>query len=313
MNAQELASGELLLELVDAANRGLQAPLVGDEPDVVAVRLREADLGPVEQDHALAAEADDAGRSGHQVLSGVALDGVAVFESEDRQRPDGLVAEEDRAQRDPAGLAAEPGHDLRRADPPAVETSLLRGMAGEAPEVDSRMPPHRGVEGRHPRGDAEEEAGLLVGDDDLAAGVQGGEALSGPRTGLGEGRGQLGAAVAGALAQDRARAADGLGQPLGCLRRKVGAPGRDVEDRHGIAGHRRPERPRRHRPTRRSPCTSARVRGSAPLRGPRAPCPSRSSPSPTPTSTTTAPCCSPARGAASPYRPGRSGCDPRRR
>ena len=100
------------------------------------------------------------------------------------------------------------------------------------------MPAHRGVECRHTRRDAEEQAGLLVGDDDLAAGVQGGEGLSRPRAGLGEGGGQFGAGVVGPLAQDRARAAHRLGQPLGCLRRKVGAPGRDVEHRHGIAGHR---------------------------------------------------------------------------
>ena len=62
VDAQELAAGELLLELVDAADGGLQAPFVGDEPDVVAVRLREADLGAVQQDHALAAHADDARR-----------------------------------------------------------------------------------------------------------------------------------------------------------------------------------------------------------------------------------------------------------
>ena len=62
MDAHELASGELLLELVDAMNRGLEASLVGDEPDVVAVRLRETDLGPAQQDHALAAHAHDARR-----------------------------------------------------------------------------------------------------------------------------------------------------------------------------------------------------------------------------------------------------------
>ena len=46
VHAQELAAGELVVELVDAAGRGLQAAFVGDEPDVVAVRLREPDLGP---------------------------------------------------------------------------------------------------------------------------------------------------------------------------------------------------------------------------------------------------------------------------
>ena len=54
---------------------------------------------------------------------------------------------------------------------------------------------------------------------------------------LGERRGQFGAAVVRALAQDRARAAHCLGQPPGCLGGKVGAPGRDVEDRDGIARH----------------------------------------------------------------------------
>ena len=62
MDAQELAAGELLLELVDAMDRGLEASFLGDEPDVVAVRLREADLGPAQQDHALAAHAHDARR-----------------------------------------------------------------------------------------------------------------------------------------------------------------------------------------------------------------------------------------------------------
>ena len=93
----------------------------------------------------------------------------------------GWSARKTGRRRDPAGLAAEPGHDLRRADPVVVETSLLDGVTGEAPEVQAGLPAHRGVERRHARGDAEEEAGLLVGDDDLAARVQGGERLSGPR------------------------------------------------------------------------------------------------------------------------------------
>ena len=46
MDAQELSTGELQLELVDAPNRGLEAPFVGDEPDIVAVGLGELDLGP---------------------------------------------------------------------------------------------------------------------------------------------------------------------------------------------------------------------------------------------------------------------------
>jgi hypothetical protein len=113
-----------------------------------------------------------------RVVGRVALDRVAVLEPEDRQRPDRLVAEEDRAQGDLAGLVAEPCGDLRRAHPAMVETSLLGGVTGEVPEVEARTPAHRGVEGGHPRGDAEEQAGLLVGDDDLAARVQGGEGLS---------------------------------------------------------------------------------------------------------------------------------------
>jgi hypothetical protein len=70
MDAQELPSGELLLELVDAMDRGLQASFLGDEPDVVAVRLRETDLGPAQQDHALAVDADDARRRARPALRG---------------------------------------------------------------------------------------------------------------------------------------------------------------------------------------------------------------------------------------------------
>jgi hypothetical protein len=237
MDAHELASCELLLELVDAMNRRLEASFVGDEPDIVAVRLGETDLGPPQQDHALAGQAHDARRRAQPGLGPLVLDPVTVFRSEDRKAPDGLVGQKDRAQRDPAGLAAELGHDLRRADPAVVETSLRDGVTGEAPEVQARLPANCGIHCRHPRGDAEEEACPLVGDDDLAARIQGSERLAGPRSGLGECRGQFGAAVAGALTQDRTRAADCVGQPPGCLGRKVGAPGRDVEDRNGIASH----------------------------------------------------------------------------
>src|SRR5918996_4482470 len=100
MDAQELASGELLLELVDATNRGLEASFVGDEPDVVPVRLRETDLGPAQQDHALAAHAHDSRRGPQPGLGPLALDRVTAFRSEDRERPDRLIGEEDRAQGD---------------------------------------------------------------------------------------------------------------------------------------------------------------------------------------------------------------------
>ena len=88
MDAQELASGELLLELVDPADRGLEASFVGDEPDIVAVRLREPDLGPAQQDHAVAAHAHDARRGAQPGLGPLALDRVTVLGSEDRERPD---------------------------------------------------------------------------------------------------------------------------------------------------------------------------------------------------------------------------------
>ena len=58
------------------------------------------------------------------------------------------------------------------------------------------------------------------------------------RARLGERGRQLRAAVAGALAQDRAHAAHGAGQPSRRLRGQVVAPGGDVEDRDGIVGHR---------------------------------------------------------------------------
>src|SRR3954454_6914617 len=135
MDAHELPSGELLVELLDAMNRGLQATIVGDEPDIVAVRLREPDLGPAQKDHALAAHAHDARWRAQPRLEPLALDLIAVSGSEDCERPDRLVGEEDRAQGDPRGLAAEPGHDLRRADPVVVETSLLDRVAAEAPEL----------------------------------------------------------------------------------------------------------------------------------------------------------------------------------
>ena len=195
------------LELVDATHRGLEASFVGDEPDIVAVRLGELDLGPAQQDHALAAHAHDPRRQARHRLGPLALERLAVLGSEDRERADRLVGEKHRAQGDPAGLAAELGHDLRRADPVVVELRLLDRVTGEAPEVHARLPADRGVQRRHPRGHAEEEACSLVGDDDFAARVQGGQALSRLRARLGEGRGQLGAAVVGTLAQDRARAA----------------------------------------------------------------------------------------------------------
>src|ERR671937_410230 len=117
------------------------------------------------------------------------------------ERADGLVGEEDGTQADAVRLAAELRDQLRRADPVAVTTSLPGGVTGKAPEVEARVPPHRGVECRDPRRNAEDQAGLLVGDDDLAARVQRRERLSRSRLSLGEGSGQLGAAVACSLAQ----------------------------------------------------------------------------------------------------------------
>src|SRR4051794_6795045 len=237
MDAHELPSGELLVELVDAMNRGLQATILGDEPDIVAVRFRETDLGRAQEDHALAARSDDARRRAQPWLEAVALDLIAVFGSEDRERPDGLVAEEDWAKGDPGRLAGELGHDLCRADPVVVETSLLDGVTGEAAEVQARLPADCGVQCRHPRGDAQEEACRLVGDDDLAACVQDGMRLPGPRPCFRECRDQFGGAVAGALTQDRVRAGYCLRKPARGLGWKVGMPGRDVEDRNCIASH----------------------------------------------------------------------------
>src|SRR3954454_944942 len=240
MDAHELPSGELLVELVDAMNRGLQATILGDEPDIVAVRFRETDLGRAQEDHALAARSDDARRRAQPWLEAVALDLIAVFGSEDRERPDGLVAEEDWAKGDPGRLAGELGHDLCGADPVVVETSLLDGVTGEAAEVQARLPADCGVQCRHPRGDAQEEACRLVGDDDLAACVQDGMRLPGPRPCFRECRDQFGGAVAGALTQDRVRAGYCLRKPARGLGWKVGAPGRDVEDRNCIVSDRVP-------------------------------------------------------------------------
>ena len=163
---------------------------------------------------------------------------VAGRGSEEHEHPDRLIAEEDRPQPDPPGLAAELGHHLRRARPAVVEAGLLDAVADEAREVHARLPADRGVERRHARRDAEEQARLLVGDHDLAAGVEGGDRLPGSRSRLGERRGQFGTAVVGALTQARARVADRSGEPAGGLLRKLGAPRRDVEHRHGITRHR---------------------------------------------------------------------------
>src|SRR3954453_12967126 len=169
MDAQELTSDEFNLELFDATNRGFEESFVGYEANIVAISLREMDLGPSQQDHALAAHAYDARRKARPRLGPLALERVTVFGSEDRERADGLVGEKHRAQGDPAGLAAELGHDLRGADPVAVGMSLLDRMTGEAPEVEARLPADCGVQCRHPCGDAEQEACALVGDDDVAA------------------------------------------------------------------------------------------------------------------------------------------------
>src|SRR3954452_8082920 len=103
MDAQELTSDEFHLELFDATNRGLEASFVGDEPDIVAISLREMDLGPSQQDHALASHVYDARRKCRPRLWPLALERVTVFGSEVRERADGLVGEKPRAQGDPAG------------------------------------------------------------------------------------------------------------------------------------------------------------------------------------------------------------------
>ena len=88
MDAQELPAGELHLELLDAAHRGEEATLVGDEPDVIAVRLREVNLGPAQEDHALAAHAHDARRKTRPGLRPLELERVTEPGPEDRERSD---------------------------------------------------------------------------------------------------------------------------------------------------------------------------------------------------------------------------------
>jgi len=285
---------------------------VGVEPDVAAVGLGEAHLAPVQQDQALAADAHDARRRAHYALGRLALDGIPVLGSEHGKRPDGLVGEEYRTQREPAGLGGEPGRDLCRADPAVIETSLLGGVTAQSPEVERGAPAHRGVERGHAGGDAEEEARLFVGDDDPAARVQRGDRLTGPRARLGERGGQLDAAVAGALAQERARRSPRWTASLLPARAGRGAKSR----------RRGPRRGRRSRGRGRPGGTDPLVESVAPVLRPadqhrsgrlQRGAPSRSSRSPTPTSTTTAPCCTPARGAACSDRPGRSGSGLRHR
>src|SRR5215217_8018649 len=143
MDAQELAAGEFVLELVDAANRGLDASFVGNEPDGVAVRLRVPHLGPAQQQHAITAHTHDARRAAQHRFGPLVLHRVTELGSEQRERPDRLVGEKDGAQGDPARLAGELGHDLRRADPSMVETSLLDGVTSEALEVHATLPADR--------------------------------------------------------------------------------------------------------------------------------------------------------------------------
>jgi len=200
VDAHELAAGELLLQLVDAVDRGLKAALLRHEPDVVAVRLRVLDLGAAQQDHAVPAHADETLRGRRTRLGRLAFDLVAVRHSEGDERADRLVAQEHGAQRDPARLGVELGHELRRTDPVAVEPGLLDRVAGIGPEVQARLPADRGIDRRDPRGHAQEEAGPFIGDHDPSACVQRGERLAGPCPRLGERRGQLGAGVAGPLA-----------------------------------------------------------------------------------------------------------------
>ena len=261
MDAQELASGELLLELVDAADRGLQAAFVGDEPDIVAVRLREVDLGPAQQDHALAADADDARRGASARSGGSRSIGSPCRTPKTASVPIGSSARKTGCRRDPAGLAAELGHDLRRADPVAVEHEPAwsrdgRGARGRGSGRQRTAGSSAGTRAGTPRKRLASSSAITT----LPLASSAASAWPRPRSRLGEGRGQFGAAVAGALAQDRARAAHRLGQPPGRLLRKVGAPGRDVEDRDRVAGHGVANGDAGADPLVEARCTSARAR-----------------------------------------------------
>ena len=151
MDAQEIAAGEFVLELVDAMDRGLEAALVGDQPDVVAVRLRVPDLGPAEQHHPIATHAHDARRRGQPGLGPVALDLTTVFGIRRPRAPRSAGRPRKTGRRViRAGLVAERGHDLRRADPAVVEPGLLDGVTREAFEVEARLPANCGVERRAP-------------------------------------------------------------------------------------------------------------------------------------------------------------------
>ena len=143
-------------------------------------------------------------------------------------------------------MCVEPTHSWsRRACLMACRARCLRSRPGCQRTAGSSAGTRAGT----PRN----EARLLVGDDDLAARVQGGERLSGPRSRLGECRGQFGAAVVRALTEYRARAAR---RPWTATRRPAAGGGRARPRRRGRRrdrGSRRRERPRRHRPTRESP------------------------------------------------------------
>src|SRR3954452_2682508 len=82
VDTQELRSRELDFELLDATNRGLEASFLGDEPDVLTVGLREMDLFPSQQDHALAAHAHDSLRQARARLWPLALERVPVVGAE---------------------------------------------------------------------------------------------------------------------------------------------------------------------------------------------------------------------------------------
>ena len=237
VDAQELAAAELLLELVDAAHRGLQAAFLGHEPDRVAVRFRVANLGPVQEDHALAGHADDARRAIQEHrLRPLVLD---------RRRPCRLRTR--RASRS-AGRPRKTGRSVIRHGSRVssvttwVEPTQLRSwracfIAWRArpstfrPGCQRTVGSSAGTRAGTPRTRLAPSSAITT----LPLASRAASRLPGVRVRPRERRGELGAAVTRTLTQACAGIAHGPGQPPGRLGRKVVAPGRDVEDRDGVA------------------------------------------------------------------------------